>query len=242
MGTEILVPFAGEGAGQADLTWGQLQIWATLCAQGHSLPPGGVMLLPESSTLEQVISMLRHSMSRHQSLRTLLLFGQDADGGLRQEAHNSGEVPLLVVDAEEGEDARQVAADLLKRLADKRFDYAAEWPVRHAVVRQGGVLAHSVIAYCHLAVDAHALRLLFADLAELDFSTGSHPVPNRAAQPMEVARAEREPERLRQHEATVRRWRRQLAKAPAQRFRETGDERMPYYWRATPPRRTWRPG
>lgn len=232
MESVILVPFEGEGRGTAAATWGQLAIWAALSKQNFSMTLNGAMALPPGSTLEHVIATMRYIMSRHQSLRTRLSFDPDAVGGIRQVLYERGEVPLRIVDVEEGEDPQQVAADLLQRLSAAKFDYADEWPIRMALVRRDGIATHSVAVYCHLAVDAYGLQALVDDLAGLDYSATTVPPPSKAVQPMQLARSQAEPDGIRQHEATVRRWRRQLAKVPARRFGNTSDERDPRQWHA----------
>jgi Condensation domain len=231
MESVILVPFEGEGRGTADPTWGQLEIWTALSKQNFSMTLNGAMALPPGSTLEHVIATMRYIMSRHQSLRTRLSFDPDAVGGIRQVLYERGEVPLRIMDVEEGEDPQQVAADLLQRLSAAKFDYADEWPVRMALVRRDGIATHSVAVYCHLALDSYGLQALVEDLADLDFSVAGIP-PSKAVQPMQLARSQAEPDGVRQHEATVRRWRRQLAKVPARRFGDPSDERVPRQWHA----------
>src|SRR3984957_7075350 len=152
MESVLLVPFEGEGAGTFELTWGQLEIWTAMCKQDSSLPMGGAMALWEGATLEQAATTLRYIMSRHQSLRTRLLFDPDSPGSPRQTLYSSGEVPLQIVDIDADEDPQQVADALFERLAADKFDYADEWPIRMALVRKDRMATHAVAVYCHLAM------------------------------------------------------------------------------------------
>ena len=232
MESVLLVPFEGEGAGTFELTWGQLEIWTAMCKQDSSLPMGGAMALWEGATLEQAATTLRYIMSRHQSLRTRLLFDPDSPDSPRQTLHSTGEVPLQIVDIEADEDPQQVADELFERLAADKFDYADEWPIRMALVRKDGMATHAVAVYCHLAMDGQGLQALIADLSGLDLTATAAAPPSGALQPFDLARAQTEPDGVHQHEATVKRWRRQLAKVPARRFGLTDDERNPRHWQA----------
>ena len=67
---EIPVSFAGADAGEAELTWGQREIWASCELQGQSLGIGGTMVMPPGTTVDDFVAVLRLAMTRHQSLRT----------------------------------------------------------------------------------------------------------------------------------------------------------------------------
>ena len=54
MAHQILVPFRGEGAGTAELTWAQRGIWRSIVHQGTSDFLGGVTQLPEGLAVAQV--------------------------------------------------------------------------------------------------------------------------------------------------------------------------------------------
>jgi hypothetical protein len=227
--TRILVPFAGEGAGVDELTWGQRGLWASMQQTGTSLALTGVQRLRPGVAVERVAAGLRFVLSRHQSLRTRLRF--DRGDIPRQELFSSGELPLEVVDAD-GTDAE--LADLAEQIRDGYertvYDYANEWPIRMAVVRRGDELTHVVAGYCHLALDAFGLEALSADLATMDPATGRAAAPPAGLQPLELARRQREPGMLRQSEASLRYLERLLRSIPPRRLGESGDPRQPRYW------------
>src|SRR5215472_7464121 len=104
----VVVPFEGEGAGVAELSWGQREIWSVMRSVGRSLYLGGARPLPAGRTADDVAGDLRFIMTRHQSLRTRLRFM--ADGTPRQVVADSGEVPLEIVDAGDENPAKVAAA------------------------------------------------------------------------------------------------------------------------------------
>src|SRR5262249_38156477 len=150
----ILVPFEGPGEGSDELAWGQIGLWQSIEQSGLSKTMVHVEPLPAGTTVEDMTHRLRFMVSRHQSLRTRLRFGQD--GRPRQVCSTSGETPLEVVDAGEADPARvadAVAEDYQTRL----YAYETEWPVRLAVVRADHVLTHWVLVVLHTSNDADGM-------------------------------------------------------------------------------------
>ena len=79
MAERVLVPFEGEGAGLAELSWGQRQIWAVLQGTDSSLPMGGARALPPAALLDFDAALLakatadgRHAGYHAIGLRTQL--------------------------------------------------------------------------------------------------------------------------------------------------------------------------
>jgi hypothetical protein len=135
MGTEtrrVAVPFAGEGAGTAPMTWAQLGIWKTMVRTGINMNIGGTVPMPPGTTVEEMQTLLRYLVSRHQSLRTRLRF--HPGGAAEQVLSEAGELTLELVDAD---DPAAAAEEVRARYAAQAFDYEREWPVRMAVVRGG---------------------------------------------------------------------------------------------------------
>lgn len=207
MGT-IVVPFAGAGAGEGPLAWGQLQCWRAMVEIGSSLTMGFVFPFPDGLTAEALAGDVRFWMSRYASMRTRVRFAPD--GSVIQVVHGSGEVELHVVDAGDGDPA-SVAEDLLARWKAVRFDYEDEWPVRLAVVARGGRASHAVIAVCHLAADGAALAVMVRELAE-------KPATYDAPQPLDLAAQQRTPAGRRSTAASMRHWATHLRSVPARRF------------------------
>jgi hypothetical protein len=218
----ILVAFDGAGDGVDELSWGQREIWQSMLAAEDSLSLGGVVVAPAGLTVTAAASMLGYLVSRHQSLRTTIVPGPD--GGVRQRVVAAGEIPLEVVDAQDG-DPTEAAEAVSLRYRSVDFDYARELPVRMAVVLADGVVTHVVAVYCHIAADVHGLDALMADLVAMD--PAEAPGPVTSAQPLEQARRQRTPAVLRQSEAALRHAERVLRTVPGRRFGESDDHRVP---------------
>src|SRR5689334_16961353 len=90
--SRILLPFRGEGAGVGELTWGQQGIWQTMRRTGRTMNIGGTVPLAPGTTVDDVATMLRYIVSRHQTLRTRLRYVPD--GLPQQVVSESGEVAL----------------------------------------------------------------------------------------------------------------------------------------------------
>jgi hypothetical protein len=223
----IVVPFTGDGAGSGPLTWGQLGIWRTIERQGFSEIMSGIQEAPPGTTIDSVIATWRHSLSRHQALRTRL--GFDADGQPYQRVYGSGELAVEIVDVPDGGDPGEAARAVLGRYSSTNFDYVNEWPVRVAEIRHRGVLTHAVVVYNHLALDAHGLEALIADLSTMDADGGTSVAPVPGIPPLELARQQREPSVRRQGEASIRHWERIMRAIPARRFAGSDDPRSPRY-------------
>ncbi len=215
----ILVPFQGEGSGVEELTWGQKGLWQTIQESGRSRSMSGIDVLPPGKTIDDAIATLQFVMNRHQSLRTRLRI--DSDGHTRQVLSSSGEVPIEIVDAGDADPAT-VAEQVRDRYQDTNFDYENEWPVRMAVVRSNGELTHAVVVYLHTAMDAFALTILMADLANM--GAGGEIMPVTAIQPLELARKQRTPASQRQCDASLRHLERVLRGISPTRFEPNGTE------------------
>ena len=226
MAERVLVPFEGEGAGLAELSWGQQQIWAVVKDKDGSLPMGGARALPPGQTVADVAAGLSFIMSRHQALRTRLRFGND--GQAQQVVHASGTITLEVVDAGEV-DPGEVAVAVAAGYKARKFDYEHEWPLRMAVITYHGTATHVAQVICHIALDAFGLAALYDDFDHRDERTG----PVTAMQPMEQASRQRGPSGRRAHEASMRYLERLTASIPDLQLKESGDPRQPRFWQVT---------
>jgi Condensation domain len=197
MTEKVVVQFAGDGSGVAELSWGQQQIWSVIQAKDNSLPMGGARALPPGQTVADVAAGLRFIMSRHQALRTRLRFGPD--GQTQQAVHASGAITLEVVDAGDS-DPGEVAAAVAAEYKARKYDYENEWPLRMAVITHDGNATHVVQMICHIALDAFGLAVLYGDFDHRDERTG----PVTAMQPMEQASRQHGPSGRRAHEASMR--------------------------------------
>ena len=224
---QIVVAFSGEGAGVEELTWGQRAIWNAMTEQDTSLPIGGWLPLPEGTTVRHMANELRFHMTRHQSMRMRLVYGED--GRPRQSVAASGEITLEVYDAGDGDPAA-VAEKVSQRYMDAPFDYANEWPIRMAVVRRGEVATHVVCVLCHLVTDAAGGLAMVADLANMDPVTGEATVPVTATQPLDLARWQQTPAGQRRHASSLRYWEEQLRGVPSYRFAKPAQRHSPRHW------------
>jgi hypothetical protein len=211
----ILVPFAGEGTGEAELTFGQLGLWQSM-AKGVSRTVAYVAEPPPGTTVADVADMLGFMVGRHQSLRTTL--HRRADGKLPcQRVSASGEVPLLVVAAGDADPA-VVAQALSDHWAVVPYAYETEWPVRMAAILAAGVVTHVVTVILHTSIDAFSLSALAADIGARDPETGAPAGPVTALPPLAQAAWEASPAGRRQNERSLRYLEKVLRTAPADLF------------------------
>lgn len=211
------MPFVGEGAGEAELTWGQIGLWQSIVLSGMSKTVFYTVALAAGTTVADVTGELTCMVSRHQSLRTRLVLREDKSP--RQRCSTSGEVFLEVVDTG-GADPADVAEATSQRYQSQQFAYETEFPVRMAVIRHDGVLTHSVLVILHTSIDAYGLSALAADLATRDPRTGAVAGPVTALQPLEQAAKQASPAGRRQNAASLKYLERVLRTVSASRFGE----------------------
>jgi hypothetical protein len=211
---QVVVPFSGEGAGMADLTWGQVSFWQGMADGGRSLTMGGATPVPPGVTVQRIADDLGYLVGRHQALRTRLSMTDDPFRP-KQVCSTDGEVVLEVVDVTD-EDPAVVADTLRISYEERKFDYEHEWPVRMAVIVTGGVVTHMVAVYLHLAIDASALEVLAADLAARDLAAAPDPIT--AMQPLEQAAQQRTAAARRASDLSLRHLERVLRTVSPTRF------------------------
>jgi hypothetical protein len=226
MTDRVIVQFAGDGSGVAELSWGQTSIWSAILLKGDSLPMGGVRALPSGQTVADVATGLSFILSRHQSLRTRMRMAPD--GHPLQVVHASGEITLEVVDAG-ADDPAEVAAAVAAEYKARPFDLEQEWPLRMAVITHRGAATHIAEMVCHIAVDAFGLAALQADFDRRAERSG----PMTAMQPMEQAERQQGASGRRAHEASMRYFERLAAIAPDRQFGLSADPRQPRTWQLT---------
>jgi hypothetical protein len=226
MTDKVIVQFAGDGSGVAELSWGQQEIWAVMQGKDSSLPMGGARALPPGQSVADIAAGLSFIMSRHQALRTRLRFGPD--GQTQQVVHATGEITLEVVDAGDS-DPGEVAAAIADGYKAAIFDYEHEWPLRMAVITHHGNATHVAQAICHIVLDAFGLAALYDDFDHRDERTG----PVTAMQPLEQASRQHGPSGRRVHEASMRYFERLAVDSPDFQFKESADPRQPRFWQLT---------
>lgn len=212
----IMVPFAGEGTGTGELTWGQQHIWGTIHALNATMNMCATRELPAGATVGEFVDELAFYAGRYQAMRTLLQFVPDALP--RQVVVDSGEVPLVIVDIPASEDPAAAAAALVARQKELEFDYEVEFPIRMTLLRQDGVLTHLVTVLSHFATDAGGALAMYKAFVQRDPRTGQTPVPV-GIESLELAAQQRTPAGKRQNDASLRYWEDLLRTIPMSRPR-----------------------
>ena len=216
----VLVPFAGEGAGEGELAFGQLGLWQSIVESGRSKTVAYVAEADPGTTVAAVADVLGFMVSRHQALRTTLVLRGDGRPP-RQRVAARGEIPLLVVAAGDADDAGEpvaVAEALSAHWETVPFDYGTEWPVRMAAVVAGGAVTHVVTVILHTAIDAFGFSALVADIGARDPVTGAPAGPVTALPPLAQAAREASRAGRRQNERSLRYLEQVLRTAPAHLF------------------------
>jgi hypothetical protein len=219
----VLVHFEGDGAGTGALSWGQLENWSAIVKQKTWLPLGGVKPLPPGTTVDDIAGELRYLLGRYQPMRTLLRFAPD--GTPAQVVHRSGEIALEIVDAGD-EDPEKVAEAVCDGWREGALDFAAEWPVRMAVVRQAGVLTHMAVLMSHFVTDATGAMTMMAEVATRVTT------PVDGLQPLAQAEWQGSPAGQRHNAAAQRHWEGILRTVAPQRFPAPAQVASPRYWHA----------
>ncbi|MBM9508901.1 condensation domain-containing protein [Actinacidiphila acididurans] len=220
----LAVDFAGDGSGVDEMSWGMLEIWRAMQSQRSALPLGGRSPLPAGTTVAGVVAELRYLMSRFPSMRTRLRFG--SDGPPRQELFASGTIGLEIYDAADASDPDEVAAAVEETYRGTDFDYAAEWPLRMAVVRRDGRPTHLVAVMNHLVTDALGGEIMQREVK------ARRTAPVTGMQQLEQARWQRSPAGQRQNERALRYWEGVLRAVPDRQLPGPTDLRSPRHWHA----------
>lgn len=225
----VTVAFKAEdGGGEGELSWGQQELFLVMRRRRVWIPIGVAVALPAGVTVDRVAAKLRFLMGRYPTLRTRLRFDPD---GTRQVVADKGVIPLEIADIPDDADPYAAASRLSLQYMDRDYDFTSEWPIRMAVVRQGGALTHRVIVLCHLVLDGTGAATLGAELDGWDPETDRVPRPPAALPPLEQVRRQRLPAAQRQTGTALQHWAKLLRAAPARRFGNLGDEQRPRYWK-----------
>ncbi|WP_063762408.1 AMP-binding protein [Streptomyces sp. NRRL F-5123] len=220
----LSVGFAGDGEGEGEMTWGMWEIWGAMCRQESALPIGGRAPLEDGRTLADVADELRYLMVRFPAMRTRL--GFDATGRPRQRLFAAGEVALEVYDAAPDADAEDAATAVEAHYRRTPFDYANDWPIRMAVVRQHGRPVWLVTILHHLVTDGRGGAIMLRDVGARETA------PVNGMQQLEQARWQRSPAGQRQSLRTLRFFENILRTVPARQLPGPTDPRTPRHWLA----------
>ena len=229
----MAVGFTGGSAGTAPLTWGQQAILRDMADNRSQFSMGGWTYLPEGSTVGYAAGQLSGLLGRHAALRTRL-----ADGAADrpcQEVAGAGQIGLdiwTIPDDAGPDDLARCVDDLIETWPLEPFDFRADWPLRMAVLRQGGACLRLVWVLSHLAADGAAHLLLLRDLRRA-MDGGATADPGSPQLP-DVAASEREPRLRALSGRSMPYWQSQLRGIPALTFGQPArpaDDRGPRYRR-----------
>ncbi|MFL6111446.1 MAG: condensation domain-containing protein [Catenulispora sp.] len=217
----VVVAFAGEGAGVAELSWGQREIWLAMLRQGW-LRMGGTLPLGAEATLDGIADELAYMMGRFPTLRTRLRF--DAAGRPSQELFAAGEIGLEVYDTPDDEDPSALASAVEARYLTTPRDFVAEWPLRMGVVRHRKAPTHLVVITCHLVTDGAGAAVLSREMRERPTA------PVAGTQMLELARWQQSPAGRRQSANSLRHLEKALRSVVPRRLPASADPREPRHW------------
>jgi hypothetical protein len=213
----IPVPFAGDGAGTAPLTWGQKAILQDMRETGWTHNTSGAHRLLDG-TVEDIAALLSEVVSRRPALRFKL--GTGSDGKPCQVIAASGELPLsvrTVPDDADEDDVVKYANELWFCWLMTPFDLYADWPLRVAVVKHRGEAAYWVLTFNHLVTDGISCLLLMADLGfdyAISTSKGNEPPVGL----LELGRREQTPQLRQVSDRAMRYWEGHLRGIPPLTF------------------------
>ncbi|GIH48870.1 Condensation domain-containing protein [Microbispora rosea] len=195
------VEFRGARGGQAALTWGQQGIWRSTRWLDDGDPYFNLAwTLPVTGAagLDAVLRAVGRLVERHETLRTAFArAGEGAgegdgeggeDGGEDTVQRVSREGRLTVGVYEAAARPMSAAKELAAELAATGFDYAAELPIRCAVVCQRGRPRVLALALSHLALDGWSLNMVAAEWPRL---VAGEDLPEPGRQPLDQAAFER---------------------------------------------------
>ncbi|MFK3979410.1 condensation domain-containing protein [Micromonospora sp. NPDC050397] len=154
--------FSADRAGRAPLTWGQIAIWNVfeqLPATDYSLNILAHWELPSGLSVPEVLTALRRTVERHDSLRTR--FPRTAQGPC-QEVCADGDLPVEVHEVTPDE-LTWTAETVGEGLRQVPFDHAADLPVRIAILTCGGEPRTLVVGANHMALDGWSLGIVKGD-------------------------------------------------------------------------------
>lgn len=233
------IAFGGHRARRGPLAWGQRWIWDVLADLGVGDSRLNMCLtvpVPEDRTTGDLRTVLSALVARHEMLRTT--FGVDDNGEPVQVVHGSGEMTVRVRDLTGTADSSVavVAEQFASELAADRFDLTREFPVRWAVIDQGGAPRAVVVVLAQMGFDGWS-RLALAREIEQALVVGGAGAAEVAAtevrQPLDQVAVERSDRGAARRAATADYWQEMttVAATMARPERRPRGER-PRFWRA----------
>lgn len=212
------VTFQEESTGDSPLTWGQQDMWdARECVDGNDAIYnfGLPVMLPHTTTAEDIAHVVRWLMGRHEVLRTL--FRRQLRGP-RQVICPHGTVEMDFYQSDEFN--RQVAIHFVDQRIQPLFNIEDEFPVRFHVLEVDKRPRFMCLAFSHVAMDGYAARLIGAEIHAV--LAGRPPVAAPTWTPLDQARYENSPEGARRDARSLSFWRAMLQDIPPKVFDARG--------------------
>ncbi|RLK58743.1 condensation domain-containing protein [Actinokineospora cianjurensis] len=220
--SRAVVEFHGGTARTGPLCWGQQGTWDSLAQWYPEVKPFFFLTrwLPVPLLLEvgDVLAVVGELLVRHESLRTHV--SQPPGGEPTQRVLASGTLPVDVHDrpADDPVQFEDIVATCWERGTARPLDHSRELPLRLSIALHEGIPVVIAFTLSHLAADYTATDALVRELtAMLDAKASGTPLPpaRPAAQPLDLAQAERSPEGQRRNVDAIRHLRSVLDRAPA---------------------------
>lgn len=215
---KVLVPFAGEGSGRGGLSWGQQTIWREFEAAGAPIWLTGLQPVRPGWAVEDAADELAFIMSRNQSMRTRLDVSEDRP--IQQIVYDRGAIHLQVIDTADDDEPLRVAKDLeaIWKDHDLVYDFAADWPVRMALIRHHDKAVYFVRAVSHIVTDGFGALAMGRDIRARDPVTGAPSGPITSMEPLEQTQWQASPAGRRRSQMSEQYWERVLREIPTRRF------------------------
>jgi hypothetical protein len=203
------VRFTGLAGATAPMTWSQYGMWEGGIKKFRPydtyLNVSFRVAVPPGRSLDDVLSVLRDVVTRHEGLRSR--YYDAADGTGTQEVAGSGEVEVLLRDDPAG-GTEESLDGLLRELADHSFDFDVELAARFAVVRLDGRPAWLLAVVSHLSIDGLARNRLHEEFTARLAGDDRYGADEPVLTPVARAREEDSPAGEQLNTRSLRRWRR----------------------------------
>lgn len=212
----VRVAFAGSRDGSGPLTLGQLNIleWMNGAGGSADVRIDWVLELSAGARVSDLAETFAVLLDRYEGLRT----SYPTTDPPVQRLTGEGELLIEAFAVAHGDpaeaDRRALTMELLRRLRGSGAKPSDPLPLQVALVRHGEEVLAAAALCSHLAVDFHALATIGRQFAELVRDPGARVAGPARHQPLDRARAERQPRMGPRLAAAIGYWERQLAQMP----------------------------